>query len=36
MSFGCDWTILFTLPKVFGGQKINGQSLHYSGPNISF
>ncbi|MPC31215.1 hypothetical protein E2C01_024498 [Portunus trituberculatus] len=26
MSFGYDWTILFTLGRVYEGQKINGQS----------
>ncbi|MPC61562.1 hypothetical protein E2C01_055635 [Portunus trituberculatus] len=29
-------TILLTLERVYGGQKINGHSLHYSNPQISF
>ncbi|MPC39468.1 hypothetical protein E2C01_033005 [Portunus trituberculatus] len=29
-SFGCDWTILFTLGRVYGGEEITVRSLHYS------
>ncbi|MPC67292.1 hypothetical protein E2C01_061465 [Portunus trituberculatus] len=36
MSFGCEQTILLTLGRVYGGQKINGQNLHYFKLHISF
>ena len=37
-SFGCDWTIFLALGRVYGGQqqKINGYSLYYFGPHMSF
>ncbi|MPC92918.1 hypothetical protein E2C01_088030 [Portunus trituberculatus] len=28
--------ILFTVGRVYGGQKINGHSLYYFNPHISF
>ncbi|MPC36307.1 hypothetical protein E2C01_029761 [Portunus trituberculatus] len=35
-DFECDYTILFTLGRVYGGQKINGHSLHYCNPHMCF
>ena len=35
-SFGCDCMILLTLGRVYGGQKISGQSLYFSNPCMSF
>ncbi|MPC70701.1 hypothetical protein E2C01_064955 [Portunus trituberculatus] len=31
-SLGYDYSILFALGRVYGGQKINGHSLHYLNP----
>ncbi|MPC35313.1 hypothetical protein E2C01_028734 [Portunus trituberculatus] len=36
LLFGYDNTILLTLGRVYGGHKINGHSLHYFNPHISF
>ncbi|MPC19691.1 hypothetical protein E2C01_012614 [Portunus trituberculatus] len=37
LRFTYDKTILLTLGKIYGGQKINGHSLHYfNHPSISF
>ena len=36
MSLVCDQMILLTLGQVYGGQEINGQSLHYFNSHMSF
>ena len=35
MSFGYDYTVLLTLARVYGGKKINDQSLYYFNPHMS-
>ena len=36
VSFGCDYTILFTLGSVYGGKRINDNSLYNFNPHRSF
>ena len=36
ISFDCDSTILLTLGRVYGGQKINGQNIYYLNPHMGF
>ena len=36
MSFGGYWTILLTLGRVYGGQRINSLCLYYFNPDMSF
>ena len=35
-SFGCDQTVLLALGRVYGGEKINGQSVYYFNRHLSF
>ena len=36
MGLECDYTISLTLLKFYGRQKINGRSLYYLNPHMSF